>query len=70
MVDDIAGGAWPNSTGLKIGAWKGFFRRGFHRSVARRETLLLVCSSVGMEVAGKSCWLQSVPIVAMASKAL
>ena len=31
------------------------FRRGFHRKVDRREVLLLVCSSAGMEVAGKSC---------------
>ena len=30
------------------------FRRGFHRKVDQRESLLLVCSSAGMEVAGKS----------------
>ena len=34
--------------------WRGVFRRGFHWSVDRRETLQLVCSLAGMEVAGKS----------------
>ena len=31
-------------------ACKVVFRRGFHRNVDRREALLLVCSSIGIEV--------------------
>ena len=42
------------SAGLKIGIWEGIFRRVFHQKVDRREVLLLMCSSAGMEVAGKS----------------
>ena len=41
----------------KIGAcggMRGIFRRGFHRKVDWKEALLMVCSSVGMEVAEKS----------------
>ena len=37
-----------------MGAWEGIFRQGFHQKVDRREALLLVCFSVGMEVARKS----------------
>ena len=40
--------------GLEIGVCEVIFRQGFHRKVDRREALLLVCSSAGMEVAGKS----------------
>ena len=36
------------SAGPEIGAYEVIFLRG-------RETLLLVCSSAGMEVVGKSC---------------
>ena len=43
------------SARLKIGAWRGFFRRGFHKSVDRREKFLLVCLSTVMEVVGKFC---------------
>ena len=38
-----------------MGMWEGIFQRGFYRKVDWREALLLVCSSVGMEVVGKSC---------------
>ena len=46
------------STGPEIdacGLVGRYFRRGFHQKVDWRETLLLVCSPAGMEVAGKSC---------------
>ena len=36
-----------------VGACDAIFRRGFHRKVDRRETLLLLCSSAEMEVAEK-----------------
>ena len=36
-----------------MGACDAIFRRGFHRKVDRRETLMLVCSSAGKEVSGK-----------------
>ena len=42
------------SAGPEIGACEVIFRRGFHRKVDQREALLLVCSSIGMKVAGKS----------------
>ena len=50
-------GAWisaPNHRSTCVGAWKGTFRRGFHRKEDRREALQLVCLSTGMEVAKKS----------------
>ena len=37
-----------------VSACKVVFRQSFHRNVDWREALLLVCSSAGIEVAGKS----------------
>ena len=41
--------------GPEISVCDAIFRKGFHRKVDQGEVLLLVCSSAGIEVAGKSC---------------
>ena len=41
--------------GPEISACDAIFRPGFHRKVDQGEVLLLVCSSAGIEVTGKSC---------------